>query len=79
MGCSNRGIAYSDEGRLGVAAALLAESVKSAGFGLLSGLEAALGFAAGPRPLTGGFIPLPFTGGAAVSLPSITSKMGATN
>lgn len=79
MGCSNRGVAYSDESGLGVTAALPAESVRPAGFALLSGLEAAFAFATGPPALTGGFNPPPFTGGAAVSLSSVTSRMGATN
>lgn len=57
-------------------AAWLAESLRTAGFPLLTGLKAALAFAAGP-PLIGGLAPLPFTGSDAVS--SLASKMGATN
>ena len=78
--CSNKRLAYSDAGRLGIVAAWLAESVWTAGFPLLTGLEAALAFAAGP-PLIAGLIPrpLPFTGSDALSLSSATSKMGATN
>lgn len=70
----NKCLTYSVEGGLAVAA-WLAGSVKTAGFPLLTGLEAALAFAAG-TPLTD---PFPFMGAGALSLASFASRMGATN
>ena len=73
----NKCLTYSVEGGRAVAA-WLAGSVRTAGFPLLTGLEAALAFAAG-TPLTGGFDPFPSMGAGALSLASFASRMGTTN
>ena len=55
----------------------LAESDRATGFSLLTSLEAALPFAAGPS-LIGGFEG-PFIGGDAASVSMVASKTGAAN